>query len=162
MEFILIWLLMSTERIASVLASGGSTLISIAIWGFVLSYVANVVTSSNAATFEAQKPKMQKLRKWMVVLGFVGFFGSGIGALLPDKKEMAIIIGGGLTYKVLASDDAKQIGKAAIDAIMNQVESNLQEPVAPPAPVVVPEVVVPVTPAVDESVSDKVATPLVE
>lgn len=160
MEFILIWLLMSTERIASVLASGGSTLISIAIWGFVLSYVANVVTSSNAATFEAQKPKMQKLRKWMIVLGFVGFFGSGMGALLPDKKEMAIIIGGGLTYKVLASDDAKQIGKAAIDAIMNQVESNLQEPVV--VPVITPEVAVPATPTVDETVSDKVATPLAE
>ncbi len=160
MEFILIWLLMSTERIASVLASGGSTLISIAIWGFVLSYVANVVTSSNAATFEAQKPKMQKLRKWMIVLGFVGFFGSGMGALLPDKKEMAIIIGGGLTYKVLASDDAKQIGKAAIDAIMNQVESNLQEPVV--VPEIVPEVAVPATPTVDETVSDKVATPLAE
>ena len=59
----------------------------------------------------------------MVVFGFV--FGT-IGHFLPLQKELAILVGSGVTYNVLTSDPAKALGNKALIFLNKKIDSALE------------------------------------
>lgn len=70
--------------------------------------------------------RTSKTRKLAVVIWVICSVLSVIGALLPSKKEMAVIVGGGITYQVVTSVEAKEFGGKAVELIMQSVDKALE------------------------------------
>ena len=125
MEFIVIWLLVSIEKIAAVLAlSGGIMWWCVLI--YVLTYVGSLVLSDGKEKLKLNLTRTSKTRKLVVATWIICGVLSVVGALLPSKKEMAVIVGGGITYQVVTSDEAKEFGGKAVELIMQSVDKALE------------------------------------
>lgn len=138
MEFILIWLFVSIEKIAALLAIGGSVFwwstISVAVL-----YALSFSTSKDKEDFADNVKKTKRYRVTAQVMAFIGAFMFVTSALLPDKKELAIIIAAGTTYNVITSEPAKQIGSKALQLLQKKLDEALKEEL-PEVPKIVPKV----------------------
>ena len=125
MEFIVIWLLVSIEKIAAVLALSGGIM-----WWCVLIYIStylgSVILSDGKEKLKLNLTRTSRTRKISVLVWIICGVLSVVSALLPSKKEMAVIIGGGVTYQVVTSEEAKEFGGKAVDLIMQSVDKALE------------------------------------
>lgn len=132
MEFLVIWLFVSIEKIATLLAIGGSVFFwsMLSVAGL---YVLSFVTSKDKEDFSDNVKKTKRYRVTAQLLAFVGAFMFVTSALLPDKKELAIIIAAGTTYNVITSEPAKQIGSKALQLLQKKLDEALKDelPVVP-------------------------------
>ena len=62
--------------------------------------------------------------KWLIA---VCLATSLIATLIPSKKDMAIIAAAGVTYNVVTSDAAKEIGGKGIQLLNNKLDEMLTE-----------------------------------
>lgn len=62
--------------------------------------------------------------KWMIPFGFV--IGT-IGHFIPNQRDLAIIIGTGVTYKAVTSEAGKRIGGKAVELLEAKIEAALTE-----------------------------------
>lgn len=126
MEFLVIWLFVSIEKIAALLAIGGSVFFwsMLSVAGL---YVLSFVTSKDKEDFSDNVKKTKRYRLTAQLLAFVGAFMFVTSALLPDKKELAIIIAAGTTYNVITSEPAKQIGSKALQLLQKKLDEALNE-----------------------------------
>jgi hypothetical protein len=67
------------------------------------------------------------MKKWAKPAIVLGFLLGTVGSLLPDQKQMAIIVGTGLTYEAVTSETGKRIGGKAIQLLEKQVDDALGE-----------------------------------
>lgn len=68
----------------------------------------------------------EKLKRWTkCTIGGAVIFGLMV-ALIPSKKEMAIIAGAGITYEVVTSDGAKEIGGKVKDVIIHKLDEMVE------------------------------------
>ena len=128
MEFFLLYLFISIEKIAAFLAIGSS----IFTWSIVVyigTHILNFALSKDADSYKAFKDKTKKHRKVAVLLGVVGAMLFTVSSLLPTKKELAVIVAGGVTYNVITSDSAKEIGGKAIELLKKQIDDALKDDV---------------------------------
>lgn len=132
MEFFTLYIFMSIEKIAAFLMLGGS-MFGFGLGVFILSYVIPLfltesktkegVTTNN---FSELLVKFKKMRKWGVILLIVGSVFYTISSLLPTKKELAVIVGGGLTYQMLTSEAATKMGSSAVQLLQKQIDEALE------------------------------------
>ncbi len=73
--------------------------------------------------------KFKKLGKWMVGLGIVFMI---LTHLIPSQKNLAIIVGSGVTYELITSDTGKRIGGKAIELLEKKVDEALKSDEAKP------------------------------
>ncbi len=66
---------------------------------------------------------IKSIAKWLMPLGFV--FGT-IGHFLPSQKELAIIVGSGVTYQAVTSETGKRIGGKAVDLLEQKIDEALK------------------------------------
>lgn len=137
MEFLVIWLFVSIEKIAALLAIGGSVFFwsMLSVAGL---YVLSFVTSKDKEDFSDNVKKTKRYRVTAQLLAFVGAFMFITSALLPDKKELAIIIAAGTTYNVITSEPAKQIGSKALQLLQKKLDEALKDEL-PTVPKIVPK-----------------------
>jgi hypothetical protein len=137
MEFLVIWLFVSIEKIAALLAIGGNVFFwsMLSVAGL---YVLSFVTSKDKEDFSDNVKKTKRYRVTAQLLAFVGAFMFVTSALLPDKKELAIIIAAGTTYNVITSEPAKQIGSKALQLLQKKLDEALKDEL-PVAPKIVPK-----------------------
>lgn len=141
MEFFLMYLAVSIEKIGAFLSNG----FFVAFIGAAI-YMAILVGSSmescegRETTAEIMKHPIQKslvrLGKVLVVLGLIA---GSIGAVLPSKEELAYIVGGGVTYNIVTSDTSKRLGSKVLDILEQKIDGMSQdttkpEPKPDPAP----------------------------
>lgn len=126
MEFFILWVFVSIEKIAAFLAIGGSLFKwSLVAYGFM--YLLGFILSKNKEDMQSYNLKMKWHRK-LAVFGLVlGATLFTVSSLLPTKKELAIIVGGGMTYQLLTSDSAKEIGGKAVDLLKKQIDDALKD-----------------------------------
>lgn len=126
MEFLVIWLFVSIEKIAALLAIGGSVFFwsMLSVAGL---YVLSFVTSKDKEDFSDNVKKTKRYRVTAQMLAFVGAFMFVTSALLPDKKELAIIIAAGTVYNVVTSEPAKQIGGKAMELLQKKINEALKD-----------------------------------
>ncbi|MGL5013066.1 MAG: hypothetical protein ACRC6V_02090 [Bacteroidales bacterium] len=48
-------------------------------------------------------------------------------ALLPTKKEFAVIVGGGIVYQGITCDTAKELGGKAVEFLKKQIDDALKD-----------------------------------
>lgn len=64
--------------------------------------------------------------KWMVAL-ILSL--SLISHLIPSKRDMAIIAAGGITYNMVTSDKAKEIGDRGTELLLKKLDEMMEDPV---------------------------------
>lgn len=142
MEFFLMYLAVSIEKIGAFLQNG-----YLAAWIAAMVYLAVLFVSGmescdgKATTAELMKQPIQKsvvrLSKFFMVMGLIA---GCISSVMPTKEELAYIIGGGVTYNVVTSDTAKRLGTKILDAVESKLDSlDTPKPVEPEKPKPVPD-----------------------
>lgn len=126
MEFFILWVFVSIEKIAAFLAIGGSLFKwSLIAYGF--TYLLGFLLSKGKEDMQSYNAKMSKHRKLAVAGVILGAFLFTTSSLLPTKKELAVIVAGGVTYSVLTSKDAKLIGGKAVELLKKQIDDALKD-----------------------------------
>lgn len=129
MEFFLIYLFVMVEKLAYVLDKGYSVMFAglALIVGTIVLVLLGGIDRETSYPDQFKEPvpaKGIKVGKWLTVCGLIiGLSGS----LLPNQKELAIIVGSGITYNVLTSEPAKQIGGKAIQLLEQKIDSALAD-----------------------------------
>jgi hypothetical protein len=126
MEFFILWVFVSIEKIATFLAIGGS-LFKWSLIAYIFTYILSFVLSKGKEDMQAYNTKMSKHRKLAVTGVIIGALLFTTSALLPTKKELAVIVGGGMTYQLLTSDTAKEVGGKAVELLKKQIDDALKD-----------------------------------
>lgn len=74
---------------------------------------------------DKSKEMFYKPIRFVMIAGALSY---SIGTLLPTERDLAIIIGGGITYEALNSDKGKEIGGKAVDLLLKKIDDALEEP----------------------------------
>ena len=126
MEFFILWVFVSIEKIAAFLAIGGSLFKwSLIAYGF--TYLLGFLLSKGKEDMQTYNAKMSKHRKLAVTGVIIGALLFTTSALLPTKKELAVILGGGLVYQAVTSDTAKEVGGKAVELLKKQIDDALKD-----------------------------------
>lgn len=142
MEFFLMYLAVSIEKIGAFLQNGFlAAFIAVAVYLAVLFGSSLEACDGKATTEELMKKPIQKgvvrTAKFFMVMGLIA---GCIGSVLPTKEELAYIIGGGVTYNVVTSDTAKRLGTKILDAVESKLDGlDTPKPVEPEKPKPVPD-----------------------
>lgn len=126
MEFFILWVFVSIEKIAAFLAIGG-TLFKWSLIAYGFTYLLGFLLSKGKEDMQAYNTKMSKHRKLAVTGVILGALLFTTSALLPTKKELAVIVGGGMTYQLLTSDTAKEVGGKAVELLKKQIDDALKD-----------------------------------
>jgi hypothetical protein len=126
MEFFILWAFVSIEKIAAFLAIGG-TLFKWALIAYGFMYLLGFLLSKGKEDMQSYNTKMSKHRKLAVTGVIIGALLFTTSALLPTKKELAVIVGGGVTYQLLTSDTAKEVGGKAVELLKKQIDDALKD-----------------------------------
>lgn len=135
MEFLILYFFVMVERFGALLHLGWAF-----FWGglgLIGLCVAVSAMFMNDYTFSNQKPitfsdnfdskwsrSARKVGKWFAIVGLI--LGS-LSYLVPSQKDLAIIVGGGITYKAVTSDTGKRIGGKAISLLEQKIDSVLSD-----------------------------------
>ena len=128
MSWFIIYLFVSIEKIAAFMAIGGNV-----FWWSILALIATYLlalfTSKDNESFKDNIEKLAKYRKFAIVFACIGALFYSVSVLLPSKKELAVIVGAGVTYNVLTSDSAKEVGGKAVELLKKEIDKALSEDV---------------------------------
>lgn len=141
MTYFMLYLLTSVGKISALLKFGGVFFWFAVIAVGVIVFVCTMIASDGHSTLEELKDKAMKIFykpiKFVLIAGGLSY---SIGVLLPTERDMAIIIGGGITYEALTSDKGREIGGKAVDLLLKKIDDALEEPSKPSKPSEVSEV----------------------
>jgi len=115
MEWLLLWLFMVSPQIASGLIWLGSILVS--IWA--VHFFINFMNSIDGVSEEPWK----SLKKTVVF----GVICLALAAVIPSKKDIALIVAGGVSYNVITSDAAKEIGGKTLKILNENLDGYINE-----------------------------------
>lgn len=129
MTYFMLYLLTSVGKISALLKIGGIFFwLAIAISAFIM-FVCMVIATETSDSFKELMSKSKEMFykpiRFVLIAGALSYT---IGTLLPTEREMAIIIGGGITYEALTSDKGKEIGGKAVDLLLKKIDDALEEP----------------------------------
>lgn len=121
MTWFLLWVFVTIEKITAAIAS----MASLVTWGVVLyigAFVLAVLISKDRETLSENNSKFKVYRRIGVAMVIVGAMSSFVSTVMPDKKELAMIIGGGVTWNVLTSDTSKELGGKVIQLLNKELD----------------------------------------
>lgn len=141
MEWFVIYIFVMVERLAALLALGWAAFwFGLLLLGLTLMVCALQTDSgsfgSTKVTFtdniESRWGRFTvKVGKWSMVIGlFLGI----CTYLIPSQKDLAIIVGSGVTYKAVTSETGQRIGGKAIDYLEKKLDDALGDEQAPSKP----------------------------
>ena len=130
MEFFVLWAFVSIEKIAAFLAIGGS-LFKWSLIAYTFTYLLAFVLSKGKEDMQSYNAKMSKHRKLAVTGVIIGALLFATSALLPTKKELAVIVGGGIVYQVITSPSAQNIGNKGMQLLQQKIEEALTNEIKP-------------------------------
>lgn len=131
MEWLVIYFFVMVERISALLAFGW-----IAFWLGVCLLVFTVVVSAIGVSSYPKEVTFtdniesrwsmvaRKTAKWIMIVGML--FGI-VSYLIPAQKDLAIIVGSGITYKAVTSETGKRIGGKAVDFLEKKIDEALND-----------------------------------
>lgn len=136
MEWFVIYLFVMIERLAAVLALGwGAFWIGFFALGICFFAAALTAIDNQCTTAEQMKQPgfktIGKFAKWSMIIGLI------LGILtyfIPTQKDLAIIVGSGVTYKAVTSETGQRIGGKAIDFLEKKLDDALTDTPTPEAP----------------------------
>ena len=130
MEWFLIYLLVMCESIAALFAGMGFLFVI----GIIMITGSTSIAGINASDLEEfsgslSQPMIKRVRRWGISLFIMGLVMTGVAKLIPTQKDLAIIIGAGVTYQAVTSETGKRIGGKAIELLEQKIDSALKDKV---------------------------------
>lgn len=113
MEWLLLWLFMVSPKIALVLNWLGFAMLTLWAGHFFINAMENVGVD-----------KAWKSLKKTLVFGLICI---GLAAVIPSKKDIALIVAGGVSYNVITSDAAKEIGGKTLKILNENLDGYINE-----------------------------------
>lgn len=134
MEWFLIYLFVMVERIGTFFMFGW-----IPFWIGVAILVISILISAACAgdsnsTFEQiwkGHAFIKLMRRFTYFLIPVGLVIGTLGFIMPSQKDMAIIVGAGITYEAVTSDTGKRLGGKAVELLEAKINSALKDTTEP-------------------------------
>ena len=128
MEFFLIYLFVMSGKIASMLLCLGKTmlipcLILMAVVTFI-SVINGLDSDFDDAWNHPVSVFIKRFAKWLVP---IGLFFIIVANLIPNEKQLAIIVGSGVAYNVLTSEPAQRIGGKALELLQKKIDKALED-----------------------------------
>lgn len=135
MEWFVIYVFVMIEKLAALLALGwaafwaGAILLGICLFAASMSAIDARVTTAE----QMKAPgfcSIAKLAKWAMVIGLI----LGVSTyLIPSQKDLAIIVGSGVTYKAVTSETGQRLGGKAIDFLEKKLDDALVDKAPTPS-----------------------------
>ena len=131
MEFLVLYFFVMVERFGALLNLGWAF-----FWGGLVIMACTMFFASMASIESDHKTtasdilkqgfwaKAIKICKWSMIVGLI--LGS-LSYLVPTQKDLAIIVGGGITYQAVTSETGKRIGGKAINLLEQKVDAALAD-----------------------------------
>lgn len=129
MEWFLIYLFVMVEKVAAAFTIGWAIFwVPFALFGIVMFFTFLGATISQEDSDEVwNHPLSNYIKKIAKIFMPIGFVLGTIGYLMPDQKQLAIIIGSGVTYNVLTSEPAQRIGGKALQLLEQKINNALED-----------------------------------
>lgn len=105
MSFFVLWFLMVVGKIAA--------------WLGIMAFIAAVVGCICAIASHHDDGKVSTFSKCMIATAIIF---SLMATVVPDKKEIAMIVAGGVTYEVVTSDAAKELGGKSLGLLNKKLD----------------------------------------
>ena len=129
MIYFMLYLLTSVGKISALLKLGGVFFwIAVASLALIVFVCMMIVTGTKLTLVEVKDKAMQIFYKPLRFVLIAGALSYSAGTLLPTERDLAIIIGGGVTYEALNSDKGREVGGKAVDLLLKKIEEALEEP----------------------------------
>jgi len=129
MTYFMLYLLTSVGRISALLKLGGVffwfAVVALALIVFMCMVIATDTEWTIVEVKDKAKEMFYKPMRFVLIAGAISY---SIGTLLPTERDLAIIIGGGMTYEALNSDKGREIGGKAVDLLLKKIDEALEEP----------------------------------
>lgn len=132
MEFFPIYLFVMVDKFGESLSSlsTGLFVITLAVAGIYVFGATAALADGDISMDDVYDHKVSKIvRRVLISCLVVSFISGTLATLLPTKKDMAIIIGAGVTYNVLTSDKAKEIGGKSLQLLEKKIDETLKDEV---------------------------------
>jgi hypothetical protein len=110
MEFFILYLLMILENVQG--------------WLIAVSILSGVIIGWSMLNALLEGDPIPPFCKWLIPVCIVLSLSA---TLIPSKKEMAIIAAAGVTYNVVTSDAAKEIGGKGVDLLNKKLDEMLKD-----------------------------------
>ena len=135
MEYFVMYLLFSTERIAEFMSFFG-ILMGVGALYFIV--IGNIIWFSyptkSGYDYEGQvkfynsvKNILNKTKVWVVLVMAFSFFMTAGSKLIPTQKEMTYIVGGGIVYNIVTSEKAKEISDKSLQVIVKKLDEMVED-----------------------------------
>lgn len=128
MEFFVIYLFVMIEKITALLDKGYALAGIGAIGIALVMFFAGMSSQDNPGkTFSDQLATPLGKRGMRVGKAalIIGLLLGVLSEVIPDQKQLAIIVGTGVTYNVVTSEPAKRIGGKALELFEQQIDKAL-------------------------------------
>lgn len=131
MEFFLIYLFVMAESLSGFLSMLGGHMFWLSVLAIpALALGCGIATAESRVNHFSDFWAMSfsvKTRKLAKVCAPIGIVFVCIANLIPTQQQLAIIVGSGVTYNVLTSEPAKQIGGKALELLNKKIDEALEE-----------------------------------
>lgn len=129
MEWFIIYLFVCIEKFATALAAGWWMFwVPGVALGFLIVFAIFMGIDGHEDFEDIWEHRVSKfiksICKWLMPIGFV--LGT-IGHFLPTQKELAIIVGSGVTYNVITSETGKRLGGKAVELLERKIDEALKD-----------------------------------
>lgn len=129
MEWFVIYIFVMIEKLAALLALGWLFFWgAIVVWGITFFGASLSAIDNQKTTAEQMKEpgfkSLAKLSKWVMGIGLT--FGI-LTYFVPSQKDLAIIVGSGITYKAVTSETGQRLGGKAVDFLEKKLDDALGE-----------------------------------
>ena len=128
MEFFLIYLFVMSSEIAAMMLTLGKVLLIPTAIALVVSTFICVISGIEGVFEEMWNSEVmtfiKRLSKWCIPIGLSLIIFS---KLIPNEKQLAIIVGSGVAYNVLTSEPAQRIGGKALELLQKKIDRALAE-----------------------------------
>lgn len=128
MEWFLIYLMVMCEAIASLFAMGKVLFVIGCLGTVAILFVAALTAIDYEFDDVWQNNAVSKIRKVLMCFIVFGAIGFCIAKLIPSQKDLAIIVGAGVTYQAVTSETGKRIGGKAVDLLEKKIDEALKAP----------------------------------
>lgn len=126
MEWFLIYLLVMVDQIRDAASSYGGWMAAGTILTICACFIGAVYWAEGSQPTEEKKKYLKKGRNWLLLFWMIPLSLSLVHTLLPSQKNMALIVGTGITYQAVTSETGQRIGGKAVELLEKKINEALQ------------------------------------
>ena len=132
MEFFLIYLFVMVEQFAAAFSIGWgifwiSSILTLCLIGISAGRASDYCEHRSFEEIWKEDYFTKMVKRIVKPLMIIGFIMGTVGHFMPTQKQLAIIVGSGVTYNVLTSEPAKQLGGKALELLQRKIDKALKE-----------------------------------